>query len=330
MCSYSLLCTTRPALPRRVATGAPHTSHAFGQRHPTSARQPDSSANRRRQGAVDSSILAGESREARNVGRHEDNGSSPSLSFAHDATGGDGDSDAYQNDEKGNGDDDNDGGGSDGGDPSTGQKVGVRGGHRRHHHYHHHHRDDMARAQERGGEFVSGEGGEFVSGEGDEAEQSDHPSPMFPFFSPPRRAMGDGGGGAGGGTSPSDIGGATSAANAGGEESSGGDRLSPSTGLLPSTLQLGLLNSVSPSMLLGPGAAAWLGGATGGVGGGTGGFGMMSAAAPSLIQTSQLAPFLLSQMGPIGSYGEFIRARKPRAQKKGEDDLGFDRVFLRC
>lgn len=56
-----------------------------------------------------------------------------------------------------------------------------------------------------------------------------------------------------------------------------------------------------------------MGGATGGgvgVGGGggagtaTGGLFGMSAAAPSFVQTSQLAPFLLSQMGPQGSWGE--------------------------
>ena len=81
----------------------------------------------------------------------------------------------------------------------------------------------------------------------------------------------------------------------------GGDRMSPpAASLTPSTLQLGLLNSVSPSMLLGPGAGAWLGGATGGIGSG----GMSAAAGPSFVQTSQLAPLLLSQMNPHGSFGE--------------------------
>lgn len=64
----------------------------------------------------------------------------------------------------------------------------------------------------------------------------------------------------------------------------------------------GLLNSVSPSMLLCPGAGAWpgttggVGGVGGGGGGGTGVFGA-SMAAPSFVQTSQLAPFLMSQIG---------------------------------
>ncbi|CAN0020353.1 unnamed protein product [Ascophyllum nodosum] len=80
----------------------------------------------------------------------------------------------------------------------------------------------------------------------------------------------------------------------------GGDRMSPpAASLTPSTLQLGLLNSVSPSMLLGPGAGTWLGGATGGIGSG----GMSAAAGPSFVQTSQLAPLLLSQMNPHGSFG---------------------------
>lgn len=83
----------------------------------------------------------------------------------------------------------------------------------------------------------------------------------------------------------------------------------PSSDVTPSSVQLGLLNSVSPSMLLGPGAGApWLGGtseiASGGVVGGAGGGTGMSMAAPSFVQTSQLAPLLLSQMNPHGSFGE--------------------------
>lgn len=127
----------------------------------------------------------------------------------------------------------------------------------------------------------------------------DHLSPIFPLFSPERIESGGGG---------------VIGSNSGG--GGGGGRLSPSMGLTPSSLQLGLLNSVSPSMLLGPGAGAWLGatgghgggGGAGGGGGGTGAFGM-SAAAPSFVQTSQLAPFLLSQIGPQGSFGESRSAR---------------------
>ena len=141
----------------------------------------------------------------------------------------------------------------------------------------------MTRAEEGSGNDDGGgggaKGGPFAAEDDD--ERSDRPSPMFPLLSPPRAEPGNVGAAGGG----------------------GGGRLSPSVGLTPSTVQLGLLNSVSPSMLLGPGAGAWLG-ATGGVGGGTGGFGM-SAAAPSFVQTSQLAPFLLSQMGPHGSFGGF-------------------------
>lgn len=132
----------------------------------------------------------------------------------------------------------------------------------------------------------------------DEDDDHDHalPGQRFPLFSPPRasaaavlgREEGDGGGGAVG----------------------GGRRVPPpSADVTPSSVQLGLLNSVSPSMLLGPGAgASWLGGtseiASGGVVGGAGEGTGMSVAAPSFVQTSQLAPLLLSQMNPHGSFGE--------------------------
>ena len=168
------------------------------------------------------------------------------------------------------------------------------------------HPEDSAHGAEGNGSVQSGMGdnggrtcGEDGGGGGEkdgvfaaeaDDERSDRASPMFPLLSPPRAEPGHAAGPAGGG------------------------RLSPSVGMTPSTVQLGLLNSVSPSMLLGPGAGAWLG-ATGGVGGGTGGFGM-SAAAPSFVQTSQLAPFLLSQMGPHGSFGRFM------CRERGEGGRG--------
>lgn len=120
------------------------------------------------------------------------------------------------------------------------------------------------------------------------------PGQRFPLFSPPRASAPAGGLGR-------EI----------GVRGEGGGVPLPSADVTPSSVQLGLLNSVSPSMLLGPGAgASWLGGTSeiasggGGVIGGPGGGTGMSIAAPSFVQTSQLAPLLLSQMNPHGSFGE--------------------------
>lgn len=145
-----------------------------------------------------------------------------------------------------------------------------------------------------GGGGDGGAGGVFDRGDD---ERDDHPSPLFPLFSPPRRGVSAGAGGGGGDGGIFGLGTASAA----------GGRLSPSIGVPPSTLQstlqLGLLNSVSPSLLLGTGAGAWMGATGGGVGGtATGGFGM-SAAAPSFVQAPQLGPLLLSQMGPQSSWG---------------------------
>lgn len=151
------------------------------------------------------------------------------------------------------------------------------------------------------------DGGDSLGGRGGD-ERDDHPSPLFPLFSPPRGS--GGGGGVFGGVSTAGTSMGVGFGAGGGGYAAGG-RLSPSMGQGPSglgapTLQLGLLSSVSPSMLLGTGGGpAWMGGAMGGGGGGaTGGLFGMSAVAPSFVHTSQLAPFLLSQMGPQGSWGE--------------------------
>lgn len=148
-----------------------------------------------------------------------------------------------------------------------------------------------------GGGGVGGDGGAGGAFDAGDDERDDNPSPLFPLFSPPRGA-----GGMEGGTFGIGMAGAA------------GGRLSPSIGIPPSTLQstlqLGLLNSVSPSLSLGlgTGAGGWLGGTGGGFGGGGGGTATaglgMSAAAPSFVQASQLAPLILSQMGPPSSWGE--------------------------
>lgn len=207
------------------------------------------------------------------------------------------------------------------GNGARGAGAGAGAGHSIHDHttrgFMHGEHQDVGRGAGRGGGegICGGDGGGGDGGAGGvfdagDDERDDHPSPLFPLFSPPRVGFGGDGGGGG-------IGGIGGIGGAG-----GGGRLSPtpSIGMSPSTLHLGLLNSVSPSMLLGTGAGAWLGGgATGGVGGIGGGgtmgaFGMSTGAGggPSLIQTSQLAPFLLSQMGQPGggSWGKFFHRKK--------------------